>query len=338
MVLKSIDLAYMKFSTINFYLLGGVISDLALVLIGIIITIFVLTVTLLGKAAKLAEEKKITVEQTNQQEFDKQIIEIEQKLKDHPADNIEELQKNINSLKTKRNYTENQLKQLEAKYNSLGLRKSVLIPGGFFITSLICGNWLILISQNQVWRFICFVLAAIFLGIGIKNILLSLKVISEVSLSADNYQYEQLQNAFIQSLRNIESEKEPKPQLRFNTKDPFIFKAQSEQNVDFSIYLSKLGNQEAKNLEIWFCSSAELELLKSNMSDEPKNQFHTSIIPEANAIRYKLGNLRFGNSYALWLKIKPTKTGAFKLMYKISCDNHVELFSSEREINIIVED
>lgn len=264
-ILSNVDFIYTKFILINFYLLGGIISNLALVLIGIIITVFILTVTLSGRATRLAKEKKMETEQKSKQEFVKNIKDLKKKLDENPED-LESIKKQISDLEEKKKYLENQLKELEIRYNAFGLKEGVFMPGGLFLISLIFGNWIILISQNQIWHFASFLLALAFLVLGIKKIISSLYAISDVSLNSDDYQFDQLQNALTQALKTVESEKEPKPSIIFEEKPPFIFKANTEASIKFSIDLLKPGNMEAKNVDVWFLSSPEIVLLKFNNS------------------------------------------------------------------------
>lgn len=336
-ILDGINLVYIKFDHIDFYFLGEIISNLALVLIGIIITVFVLTVTLLGRAAKLAKEKRTETEQKSKQEFDKDIATLNQKLKENPSD-LGGLKKQIADLESKKNYTENQLKELEIKYRALGLKESVFAPGGLFLTSLVFGNWIILISQSQIWKFISFSLSLIFLAYGIKKIKLTLQAVSDVSLSTDDYQSAQLQNALIQALKTVENEKEPRPSIIFKEKSPFIFKINTEATIEFSIILLTPGNIEAKNVDVWFLSSPEIELLKSKNSVEPFKQNSDFVIPNANTIIFKFGIIQRHNKSTGILKIKTTTAGNFKLKYKVNSDNHVESLSANQEIGIIVQD
>ncbi len=336
-ILTGAGLIYERFDPIDFYLLGATLSILALILIGIIITVFVLTVTLLGRAAKLTKEKRAETEQKSKQEFDKDIANLNQKLKEDPED-IQGLKKQIGDLETKKTYNENQLKELERKYSALGLKKSVLVPGGLFLASLFFGKWVILVNQNQIWQFASFCLSLIFLLYGIQKIILSLQAVSEVSLNADDYQSDQLQNALTQALKTIESEKEPRPSVIFKEKPPFIFTTNAEAKIDFEIDLILPGNKEARNVDVWFLSSREIELLEDPAYGKPFKQKNSFDIPNANTIRYKFDIVRKHTRTSGLVKIKTTVAGNFKLRYKVDCDNHVESVSADREAGIIVQD
>ncbi len=334
---ERIQIIYTQFNLIDFSRLSKLISDLDLILIGVIITIFVLTVTFLGRAAKLARDIKTETEQKSKQEFDKEISLLQQKVKDSP-DDLESLKQQISELEEKKKYTVDQLNLLEKKYNALGLKESVLLPGTLFLLSLIFGNWVILISGKQSWECASFLLALIFLVCGVNKIISALRTISDVSLNTDDHQFKQLENALTQALKTVESDKEPRPVVKFIETPPFVFKANSSGEIKFEIDLLLPGNPEAKNVDVWFLCSPELILLKEGNSAEPFKQKDTYTIPNANTIRYKYNLVRKHTRYHGIIRLKTTVAGSFKMRYKADCDNHVESINSEKEIGIIVKD
>lgn len=333
---------------IDFRLLGDTLSNIALLLIGVIITIFVLSVTLLGKAAKISRETKAETEQKSRQEFEKHIELLRQKIKNKP-DDIGGLKEEIEILETKRDYARNVVVELDRKYNALGLKESVLIPGGLFLMSILFSNWVILVGRNIIWHSASFFIALASLSFGVQKIIFSLQSVQEFSLNTKDEdqikqnkpkqtqnQSKQIRDALVKALRVVEESKEPKPYITFKEDPPFLFKPNTEGVIKFEVNLKKTGNIEAKNVDAWFMFSPEIEILESTNYSAPFKQGPTHLIPNANTIIYKFDVVRKHTTTNGIIKIKTTAPGIFKLRYKVECDGHGEPSSSNMEIGIIV--
>jgi len=204
-----------KITAIDFSIVAKLASSFTIVLLGITVPIFVFTVTLIGNAARLAKEQQATTEQENKEGFDKDIADLNKKLEKILPAGIAELKEQISNLEIKRRYTEDKIKKIEAKYASLGLKNSVLVPAEFFILSLLFNNFFISLSGNHLWQFISVVSGLFFLYLGIRKIIFTLEVVQEVSLIADSRRSEELRNSLIEALKTVEGEREPKPIVKF---------------------------------------------------------------------------------------------------------------------------
>ncbi len=324
-------------NAIDFRLLGLMLSNIALVALTIIVTVFVLSVTLLGRAAKFAKEKRSETEQKSKENFDKDIVKLQEQIKKNPSD-IDELTKQIVDLNVKREYTVNKIKEIEEKFNALTLGNSVLIPGVLFFVILITENWLTYIVLNNIWQSVLFSAAFISLVFGLKKIILTLQAVQEVAMNTDDYQLEQLKNALIEGLKTVESEKEPKPVIKFKEKPPFVFKPNSEEKIEFEINLIIPGNKEARNIDAWFLFSPEIEIVEDSKYATPFKQNSSFQIPNANTTRYKFDLVRNYTRTSGKIKIKTSTPGNYILRYKVDCDGHAEAATPEREVGIIVQD
>lgn len=146
-----LEYVYFDFNGINFATVAGLVSNITFVLLGIIVPIFVFTVTLIGNAARLAKEQQSSTEQKNKEEFDNEVKELNKKLKEIGPEDLAKLKEQINNLEIKKRYTEDKIKKIEIKYASLGLTNSVIIPGTYLIISLILNKWLISFNENYFW-------------------------------------------------------------------------------------------------------------------------------------------------------------------------------------------
>jgi hypothetical protein len=326
------------FNEADFLSLASLVSNFTLVLLGIIVPVFVFTVTLIGNAARLAKEQQASTEQENKKGFDKDIENLNKKLVNiHPED-LTELKEQINKLEIKKRYTEDKIKKIEIRYASLELRNSVVLPSVYLMISLVFNKWLIMFYDHHLWQFALLVIGIFFLCYAIKIIIFVLEVVQEVSLIAESRKSEELRNSLIDALKTVEKEKEPKPYLKFKEKPPFIFKPNTESNIEFEVDLKLPGNKEAKNVDVWILMSPEIEILPDPSYKESFKQPASWPIPNANTTICMFGLVRKYTRTSGKIKIKTTTTGKYKLRYSVECDNHVESADADKEIDILVQD
>ncbi len=111
-----------------------------------------------------------------------------------------------------------------------------------------------------------------------------------------------------------------------------------EAYIGFEIDLKMPGNKEAKDVDVWFFTSPEIEILQDSAYGESFPQNQNWSIPNANTVRYKFARVRKHTRAPGKLKIKTTVPGKFKLRYKADCENHVESVDAEKEIDILVKE
>jgi hypothetical protein len=170
------------------------------------------------------------------------------------------------------------------------------------------------------------------------KIILTLKAVQYFSSCIKDDSVEQIQKAMVDALKTIEDEKEPKPFILFKEKPPFIFKANSEAKIEFEVDLNMPGNKQAKDVEILFLISPEIEFMDNSRYEKLLKQTANYTIPNANTVRYKLDLVKKHTKTEGVIKIKTTTAGKFKLRYKIDCIGHVEPTDASREVGIIVQD
>jgi hypothetical protein len=339
-----------QINSINFAVVANLISGIAQVLLIVPFTIFIFSATLLGNAAKIVKEKKASAEFKNKQEFDKNIAELQEKLKLNPND-ITGLKTQIDKFEIKKKYTDNEIKKIEKKYNSLGVNDGVIYPVILLTASIFFGSGVMYISENKLWQFFSLLISFVLLIRAVQKIILTLEAAQDVAFDTDNYKTEQLssslsktletrdaqlRDSLIKALEVIGEKKEPKPILKFEEQPPFVFEANAEIEIKFHLKLDEEGNPEAKNVEAWFILSPEIETLKDDHYLNLKKQKSNFIIPNANGIKYPFPLIRQHTSYPGVLKIKTTTQGKFKLLYRVLCDNHTESIFANNAIDIIV--
>lgn len=326
------------FNAFNYLPLTNFLSDISMLLLGVTIPIFVFTVTILGNAVKLAKEQKENTEQQNKKEFDEEIVNLNKEISNNLAQKnlLDTLKEKISNIESKKLFTEDKLKKIENKYNTLNLKNSVFVPGSVFILSIFIQKILVPINDNKLWQSIIIIIGMFVLSFGIQKIVTLLSVIQEVSIDDGERKSEELKNSLINALETMEDKKEPKPFLKFKEKAPFILKANTENEIEFRILLREPGGSEAKNINLWILLSPELDVLPIAGYGKSFKQNKSYSIPNANTIIYDdIDIIRTNINCTKKIKIKTTTAGNYKLRYMINCDNHV---GTDQDIDIIVQD
>jgi hypothetical protein len=168
-----------------------------------------------------------------------------------------------------------------------------------------------------------------------KNIM-TLKSIQNIASESEDAQLVVFKNAIIDGMRAIEGDKEPRPKIVFKENPPFIYPPYTESTIVFSVELPTPGAAEAKNVDVWFLISPEIEIMESSNYKTPFQQDPSYVIPSANTTRYPFNLVKRYVKSSGKVKIKTTAPGEYKLRYKADCENHAEAATTEKEITIIV--
>ena len=322
----------------NYSELGSLLSEFSAIAIPIIITVFVLAVTLLGRAAKLTKEKQSEEIQKSKEGFDKDILQLKEQIEKNP-DDIEALKTKVSDLEVKKSFTASSLLGISKTYRALTFEGGVLSPGKWFLLTLIIERWFVgQYSWPPAINFIYFLSALIFMCLGVHGIILTLKSIQTIALETQDEQLEQIKDAIIEGMKTIEAEKEPKPTLKFKEQPPFVFPPNSENTIEFEVQLMLPGAKEANNLDVWFLLSPEIKILENSKYHKPFKQNSEYVISEANTTIYKFDRVTKHVKSSGKLKIFTSVPGEYKLRYKIDCQNHVEAATKEKEISLIVKE
>lgn len=298
---------------------------LALGLLAISITVFVLAVSLLGRAISLAIGAQDKVNKENRKADAEKIEEIQGELEKAKTENrlldIKRLGKDINSLKWKRWIKNWKIKWIQAKPELLGSVWGAFIPGAFFLASIIFSIFAIFNGSGtpEISPYMWIAIATT--GIGICFVCLSLKVIGEVARTSEEVAFKRDVDMFETSLKQFEEEK--RPQLDFQFRDelpPLSVKADSEITIKYGVALNK--GEYADDVRVAFFLPKGFGFPDAKTTIQPLDH---NITPGYITAHNEHGDpILAGIRQVTSLRIKVTsKAGKYKAYYRVFCKGAV---------------
>lgn len=227
-------------------------------LLGITITIFVLAVSLLGKAIRASAQEKQTAEESRKKDTDEQVKELQTELTVLSAkgklDNkqIQQLQDSLQGLQNKQAAHTRRLRWIRLKPRLLTATGGVLIPSLFFITSIIAtigALYFLTIDQSNDTNNL-FSATVLSLLIGIIWIAFVLKAIEEVTLTSDEVVFSRDKEMFVTALKEYDEARKPALLFLWKTQPPFQFPSDSSQTINFAVKVDKADF--AENVHVSF--------------------------------------------------------------------------------------
>jgi ABC-type multidrug transport system fused ATPase/permease subunit len=314
---------------------------LAIGLIAIIVTVFVIAASLLGRAIEESSRKQEEIVKRESSEFDETIAGLQEKLKGaKKADVIDDLKNQISDYEAKKKEAEKESKRISKRYGFLTVKGTVLYPGIFFLVSIVLAGvaryivtlppvtgsdgtevFLILIPgliEDPVLLFVAnvvWVLSLLALAWGCYRICQCLRVIEGVAITTEEAQFKRMTQALETALERHEESKRPKLELKFRKiKPPFNYKPNVKETIACGIVLNQ--GDEAKAAELWFFAPKEFEFPGSHTWYQESE----SPMPNTLTTSIDLGDLKRGTTYWHELGIKtPSKIGKYSLGYQLKC-------------------
>lgn len=308
---------------------------LAVALLAIVATLFVLAVSLLGRAVRLSTEEQKKAEETRKGENEDEIKKMQIKLdqaKDEGQLNIADLEKSLKEMRKQAKKYECAIKRIEKKPRFLKARWGVLFPGVSFIASIIfSGLALNLLSSAFIASLCLWVIALVAIAFGIYLICQSLMVIEGVAITSEETAFVREAEALKTSLRKFEDER--KPELEFSFSDaqpPFRMAAESEIVIKF--HLSVTGGDVAKDATVFVTAPLSFEFPDTPAGLPPKGyEGLTNYI----STQIELGNILKGLYREGTVKLKaPSEPKKYNLFYSYLCEGYG---SGMKEFQVVVE-
>ncbi len=305
-------------------------------LLAISITVFVVAVSLLGRAIALAIEagKQTTIEhkETDDSEMRKIKGELEEALAEDRHPDIKRLEKAVGSLKRKRWINSWKLRWIKVKPELLGPVWGALIPGAFLMTSVIVSIVAIYTGSGEPKISPYMWIGIATMGIGVCFVCLTLKVIGGVARTSEEIAFKRDVAIFDTSLRKFEEEK--RPQLRCQYIDeapPFHTKADSEMTIKYGVDLLKGEYAEDTNIAFFVPKGFGFPGRKTIIQplDHDIVPGYITAVVEVDKI------MLYGTRYVFSIKIKvASKADKYKGYYRWVCKGAVGGFE---EFGIVVE-
>lgn len=328
----------------EFVYTSKIFENPTLVLLGLTIPIFVLTVTFVGKAARTAKTLSAEIEKSKTAEYEEKIKALRATI-DQNSHDPKNLKQQVTELEVLKNQSTRAVKQIEHKYGALGLEHAVLRPSlAFFVSyafqkimSSSIATW-----QNELYLFI----ALVALIYGISKVVMTLSVVEELLLKTDSDQSKELRDAIVdtfkaiipnddnaqksvtelkKALLEIEEGRKPKPSISFVGDKPIKVAANSEVTVAFDVNLSATGAPEANDVYIFIIVEPAIEILPLPAGTyRLVTQNEDYAIPKGRSAYFGIDKVRRQISCRREFKLKTGAAGTFKLQYRIGCDGYAE--------------
>jgi ABC-type multidrug transport system fused ATPase/permease subunit len=216
---------------------------LALALLAIVITVFVLAVSLLGRAVRIAAEEQEESEKEQKYATEKEIKRIQDQIGEAQKTgqlDIEGLGKTLKGLKGKNRKHEWKLRWIRIKPKLLTASWGALVPGAFFLISVIFSALALYVPDEASTALLYMWIALITMFVGICFVCLTLKVIEGVAITSDETAFVRQKEILTTALREFEEEKKPVLGLQFRGQQPpFHIKLDAETKLEFLLGLIK---------------------------------------------------------------------------------------------------
>jgi len=291
----------------------------AIALVGVVITIFVFAVAQLGRAAEISASQQQDILSRSRTVNLERIASIQKSLEGANGDgtiNQSELLNQIYELTKESNEFELEKRRVREKVERLKVKGGVLIPGAFFLATLVLNGLAALLADTGNYvSAILWVVSTVTLGFGIWNIYRNLKVVEEVT-TTPREPSSILPEAVREALLAVEAQKRPELELKFEGQEtPQTFEAGSE--VDLCLGLTCTKGDCAENIKVFFAIEPTFSFI---------NVKNTNVFgEEADYKGYKFyvwepENLLKGLHTVSRPRIgTPTDAGNYKFVYWIAC-------------------
>lgn len=337
---------------INYFVTTPFLEGPTLVLMGTTIPIFILTVTLLGKATKVAKEQHAKEEEKSTKEYDEKIKDLKDKIITNPRDTAA-LGNQVNELEKAKQSSGIESARIERRYQALGLECAVIQPSLAMLFSF-CLQKALGASHGAVINGLLLILSLCAFTYGLVKIILTLVVVEEISgrneedkrselrevvtaalsleRGKDVESPKALEEALMSTLKAIDDKKSLHPRILFDGQ-PFVFPSMSEGKILFMVNLDEQAPPEVSNATVMLIVSPAIEILGSSEYRVMK-QRASYTIPLGNTAIFDLGKIRKHLHYDYsTLNIRTTDPGVYSLHYKVDCDDYAE---SVKSVEIVV--
>jgi hypothetical protein len=309
---------------------------LAVGLIAITITVFVLAVSLLGRAIKISleEQEKAENERKESNNKEKEKIEITLNIakKENSQVDRERLEQIIRNFSKKDKKHDRTLKWIKWKPNLLKANWGVFIPSLFFIVAIgISAFARFQLNQlNTDFQWLYFGLSLLALAFGTVFICLTLNVIESVAITSEETALIRQKDMYKAAIKEIEEEKKPELELSYgDEKPPFHFDIGQVKTVCVGIELKH--GEAARNPKIGLIAPKSFSFPNMDTTIQSKYTDHPDHI--ATFVYCNNCIIGFVEQHNFVIKAPDIK-GTYKLYWNIYCENIPE---KELEFEIIVE-
>jgi hypothetical protein len=299
----------------------------SLTLLAIIVAIFVLAASLLGRAIQQAREEQRQASEREREEAEAQtakfrtaIAEVQKKLDKAETSEV------IRSLKKELRQYEKQCKASTKKSRKAARRygryRVLTAPQGVLPTSVLVLASLVLAAAGDavtadVAGYALLSLSGSLLIGACYRIYQSLRVVQDVAVTTAEAQFEREAQALQVALERHEEKKLPKLKLSFLEREPpFVFKPGAREVI--SVRLALEQGHVARRAELWVFAPEGFEF-PEGATWHQRDAF--TPLPKALTTKFELGDLLPGTGYRQDPSIKtPSTPGTYTCGYSLTCE------------------
>jgi hypothetical protein len=312
---------------------------LTISLLAIDVTVFVLGVSLLGRAMRRAAEAKQKAEEEKRKSTGKELEALKKSVEECAANpgKVAELGRSVKNLEAKQRKHVAHIKRIAKTASLLTVKGGVVYPGVLLLSALAL-TLLAAVGDQSRWQVpslpsipVLFWLMAIgLMSWAMAVILRVLSTIQDVAITSDEAALRATVDALTLALQAHDDSKTPTLKLVLeNPKPPTLLTANSESTIEFALSLTK--GQVARNAEIIFMSApGEFSFPKLPMFKQSSSSFLSGY----SSAMVLCGDVR-GSIYTqvALVAMSPSVPGKYKLHYRLACDGYV---SPDQEIELAV--
>ena len=300
---------------------------LASLLLSILVPFFVFTTTLLGSASTRIKEEEERARGQDKKEFDERIKKVEDELrKSQESGDIKELKDKLDELIENRKKSEEHIKAIRQKYDSIKLHGVVIYPGASFLLSCILATGAsVYLNDSYYLSLVLWIAALVFLAHGIRAVYIALARVQEIATASEEYRIREhsrmLEQAFSSALASHEEKKKEVLKIDFvDTTFPISSGLGKELEIPFRVRLTQ--GKIVRSVDIWFFVPDGFDLLEPDAFWRQAKEF---TVPNIRTFKVLLGDISIGPYRPGSLKVKtPGVPGEHKMLYSIRGEGYTD--------------
>ncbi len=297
---------------------------LSLALLAIVITIFVLAVSLLGRAVRISSEEQQKAERERQERNQAQLGIIQDEMDTAKVDDkrpaVENLAKSLRELEKQIKKHDRKLAWILWKPKFLTAMWGVFIPGSLFLFSAVLSLLALNFQTSYNLSLSLWILSLIATLSGITLICLILKVIEGVAVTADEASFIRQKEMLKTALIEFDKSNKPELGLKFSDKKtPFTIEAGSQKTLLFGISLTK--GDIGRKPQVLFFAPKGFEFPGKTTVVQPSNVPNVAGLYTACIEGFKDYHRGLSEPGEIVIKA-PLGKGTYALWYNIFCEQY----------------
>lgn len=294
-------------------------SYFSIALFAIVITVFVLAVSLLGRAVRMSLEERQKTEKERKEQYQDELERIQHNLDDAKSDDkvidTEGLTESIHNLKNEIKRHNRQLVWIQWKPKLLRSNWGVFIPSALFLFSTIFSVLALRFQTFYSISLTLWILSIITLFFGITLICLILKVIEGVAITSEEVSFARQKEMMVAASREIDEEKKPLLELKL-MEIPFTINADSTKKMRCELNIARGGIARKTIVNFFIPKEFYFPGKPSFLQDEKVRN-----VSGLRTAQVGIGDCLPGYTYGVEIDVKaPTKKDTYDFWYKLGCE------------------